>query len=149
VRGSVRPAGPRVALRPPRDSDHETLSGLVDISDEDELLTITRSGEDEPIGALRYREDASEGWLRFEFVAVAPELRGLGLESEGVRLLEAERSARRAAVRFWAAVDRDDGLGVYFWLRLGYRPASQSASSWQADLAEGIIVMVKEDAGGD
>ncbi len=83
---------------------------------------MTRAGDDSPIGVLAYRAGASEaGWLSFEAVSVEPGLRGMGLESEAVRLVEGE-ALNWGACRFRATVPHGDGLGVYFWLRLGYRP---------------------------
>ena len=56
------------------------------------------------------------------FIAVAPAYRGHGYGSEAIRTLEAEALRRGLASRLRADVHRANGLGFYFWLRLGYRP---------------------------
>lgn len=141
-------AGPRVALRPLRDTDREALAPWLNVDDGgSERLVITRAGDDAPIGLLRYVVDAAGGWLRFESVAVRAELRGLGLESEAVRLLEGGSSRRGDRARFYARVDHEDGLGIYFWLRLGYRPARAGEIPWHGGAREGMMVMVKEGTG--
>lgn len=137
----------RVALRPLRDTDGEVLGDWLAIDGGDERLVITRVGDEVPIGLLRYVADAAGGWVRFESVAVRPELRGLGLESEAVRLLEEGSSRRGDPPRFYATVNPEDGLGVYFWLRLGYRPVRTGEIPWHGVAGEGMMVMVKEGTG--
>jgi len=84
------------------------------------LLAIVREADGTVIGLLDYRANsAGRGWLSVGFIAVARVWRGWGYSSEAVRLLEAEAKAER----FRANVDARNGLGLYFWLRLGYRPA--------------------------
>ena len=140
--------GARVALRPPLDADRDALAAWLDVDHGDgERLVIARAGDDEPIGLLRYVADAAEGWLRFESVAVRSELRGLGLESEAERLLEEGSTRGGGPPRFYATVDHEDGLGIYFWLRLGYRPARTGEIPWHGGAWEGMMVMVKEGTG--
>ena len=84
------------------------------------LLAIVRVSDGTVIGLLDYRvNNPDRGWLTVGFIAVARGERGWGYGSEAVRLLEAEAKAER----FRANVDARNGLGLYFWLRLGYRPA--------------------------
>ena len=84
------------------------------------LLAIVRVSDGTVIGLLDYRvNNPGRGWLTVGFIAVARGERGWGYGSEAVRLLEAEAKAER----FRANVDARNGLGLYFWLRLGYRPA--------------------------
>jgi GNAT superfamily N-acetyltransferase len=58
-----------------------------------------------------------------EFIALAEAYRGWGYGSETVRLLEEWAIREELAERFRAEVSARNGLGLYFWLRLGYRPA--------------------------
>jgi len=84
------------------------------------LRAIVRLSDGTVIGLLDYRaNNPDRGWLTIGFIAVARGQRGRGYGSEAVRLLEAEAKAER----FRANVDARNGLGLYFWLRLGYRPA--------------------------
>jgi len=85
------------------------------------LLAILRADEDEPIGLLEYK--VNEGWMAVRFIGLAKAHRGWGYGSEAVRLLEEWALRERIAQRFRAEVDVRNGLGLYFWLRLGYRPA--------------------------
>jgi hypothetical protein len=55
-----------------------------------------------------------------------------------VRLVEEWAVHKRLATRFWAEVDVRNGLGLYFWLRLGYRPGA-SAGDGRA-----VMKMVRE-----
>ncbi len=43
-----------------------------------------------------------------------------------------------------AEVHVRNGLGLYFWLRLGYRPARPDEVFWRAPDEDGIIAMVRE-----
>ncbi len=127
--------GQRVALRPLRGADLETLGGWYDAeldrSDSDgSRLAITLRGSDRLIGVVVYHVELPEdGWLRFEEVTVEPELWGLGLDSEAVRMAEEEALARGLARRFRVLVRHDEGLRLYFWLRLGYRPAGSEGEA--------------------
>jgi len=94
------------------------------------LLVIRRVGEDEPIGLLDYRFGvAEEGWVTVGCLALAVGARRWGLGVDAVRLFE-EEAVRRWGVRgFRANVDVRHGLGLYFWLRLGYRPLGVTVDS--------------------
>ncbi|HKZ51107.1 MAG TPA: GNAT family N-acetyltransferase, partial [Dehalococcoidia bacterium] len=78
---------------------------------------------DRPLGFLGY--ELTGGWLTFRFLVLAPEEQGRGLGSEAVLLLEAEARRRGLARRFRAQAAPDNGLVLYFWLRLGYRPLAE------------------------
>lgn len=81
---------------------------------------IVRGAGGAVIGEVTCRaDDPAAGWLSIGVIAVGEGWRGWGYGSEAVRLLEAAGKAER----FLAEVDAANGLGLYFWLRLGYRPA--------------------------
>lgn len=128
--GAVQSAGHRLAeARADRDA------GLLVIARRDD--PSTRSGQaPAPVGLLKYHaDDPARGWLTTGFIAIAPALRGFGYGSEAVRLLEEWAVREGLANRFRADVDPRNGLGLYFWLRLGYRPEAGSA---------GVLPMVRE-----
>lgn len=87
------------------------------------LAAIWRAGAPGTIGQLRWRIGwPKEGLATVEAAEIVEGERGWGYVSEAVRQLEGllgERGVRGFAV----AVDCQDGLGLFFWLRLGYRPA--------------------------
>jgi RimJ/RimL family protein N-acetyltransferase len=106
---------------------------------EAEALVIARSGSNEPIGLVAYTRSA-RGWLEFRIVALAAGHRGWGYGSEAVRLVE----AYGLASRFAADVSAANGLGLYFWLRMGYRPAGKGEVPWQKGKAADVMTMVRE-----
>ena len=111
---------------------------------DDRLLAITSREGDSIYGVLAYRLGyPEEGWLSVETVAVEPGLSGQGYDAEAVRLLEGEALERGWASRFWAPVRHDDGLRMYFWLRLGYRPAVAGESPWPGGAPRDIIAMIR------
>jgi len=135
-------AGSRVALRPLADGDAAMSVGRGPSRDRGragalpyeierrleaaqadpkaERLAVVSEADGTVIGLLDYRAHSpGRGWLSIDFIAVARVWRGWGYGSEAVRLLAAESRAER----FLARVDAGNGLGLYFWLRLGYRPA--------------------------
>jgi len=100
---------------------------------------IVRRGGGAVIGEVECRaDDPAAGWLTIGVMAVGEGQRGWGYGSEAVRLLEAEGKAER----FLAAVDAGDGLGVYFWLRLGYRPAR--VGEVPGGVSRDMIAMVRD-----
>jgi GNAT superfamily N-acetyltransferase len=147
-----------VALRPLTENDldvvvpwHSTAEKLLDRVNEAQrdvalgLLAITFSGEDGAIGVMECRQGGQqEGWLGFRFVAVEPRLRGLGLDSEAVRLMEDEALKQGLCRHFRAEVHRDDGLGFYFWLRLGYHPTRPDDVPWLSAARRDTIAMMRE-----
>ncbi len=152
--GVVTPSirGSRLALRPLSEADiegigwYEGAEGLRGRLEDANcgVLAIIRREDGSAIGVVEYRRGVPEdGWLRVETIAVEPGRRGLGLESEAVRLVEGDAVRRRLAQRFWSGVRRDDGLGLYFWLRLGYRPTRPGDLPWKGDLGRDIMAMVR------
>ena len=107
---------------------------------EAETLVIARVGEPAPIGLLVYRSPA-DGWLEFRFLALAKGLRGWGYGSEAVRLIEESRRAQR----FVGEVSAGNGLGLFFWLRMGYRPAAPGELPQRERGPEDKIAMMRGD----
>jgi hypothetical protein len=92
-----------------------------------------------PIGLLAYSRAGAS--VVIHELATAPEHRDRSLGAEAVYALEAESGASTAR----ALVPLTNGLAIYFWLRIGYRPtffAQQQRS--------GFTVMVRDllNAGG-
>ena len=67
-------------------------------------------------GFIVWEETPSEIVIRG--LAIRRDRRDLGYGAEAVERLEVSRPARR----FSAAIPRSNGLAVYFWLRVGFRP---------------------------
>jgi len=105
------------------------------------VFVIMQTDGEEPIGLL---EHGCEGeWLTVAFIALAKAYRGWGYGSEAVRLAEEWAVHEGIAERFRAEVDVRNGLGLYFWLRLGYRPASAGEFDWQREDARDKMPMVR------
>ena len=118
--------GTRVTLRP------------LAVRDATRTYEIVHRADGEVIGVADCRPDEpAADWLTFEWVEIEPGRRGWGYGSEAVRLLEAEAKAKR----FLARVDARNGLGLYFWLRLGYRPAGPDEVFGRPP--RGMITMVR------
>lgn len=146
--------GPRVLLRPLVDADLPSIEPLYPeaagrpaaaLADPDAgLLAISRRDDPTPIGLIDFRTGLpAAGWLTIGFIAVAAPYRGHGYGSEAVRLLEDDALRRGTAGRFRADVPMSNGLGVYFWLRLGYRPALPEERLWPASAAADGLSMVR------
>ena len=77
----------------------------------------------EAVGAVagRMAEIAGARCLVWSWLAVAGEWRGYGYGGAAVPLLE-RAAARRNAVEAVAPLPPDNGIALYFWLRLGYVP---------------------------
>ena len=149
----VESTGPRVGLRPLREGDREGVARRLEemlIDTDDSLLAITSREGDSIYGVLSYRLGNPErGWLSVEAVAVEPELSRQGYDAEAVRLLEGEALERGLASRFCAPVRHDDGLGLYFWLRLGYRPPAAGENPWPGGAPRDMILMIRTPGGAD
>jgi hypothetical protein len=74
------------------------------------------------------------------FLAIVGSRRGFGFGSEAVRLFEEELLANGTARRFQADIDVRNGLGIYFWLRIGYRPMGADGIT----KGRGVLTMVRE-----
>ena len=139
--------GQRVALRSLKEGDREGVARwpeerLIDANDT--LLAITSREGDSIYGVLAYRLGYPErGWLGVKAVAEEPGLRGRGYDTEAVRLLEDEALERGLTSRFCAQVRRDDGLGLYFWLRLGYRLAAAGEIPWPDGAPRDMMSMIR------
>lgn len=104
------------------------------------LWVISRTAHTAPIGLL----DAAVGWptndwVTIEWLALAAGHRGWGYGSEAVRYIE----AKCRGSRFLAQIDPRNGLGLYFWLRMGYRPARAEEIFWRSPDEGGIIAMIR------
>jgi hypothetical protein len=104
--------------------------------------TFCRRNSDEALGIAFYRREQIADALRILSIVIHPELRGWGYGSEAVGLLERDNPA----ARFIARVDPADGLNLYFWLRLGYRP-ERSVEDVLVGRGDGMITMVRESTG--
>jgi GNAT superfamily N-acetyltransferase len=95
---------------------------------------------DAPIGLLEgVTEWPAEDWATVEWLALAAEQRGWGYGSEAVRQFE----ARHKAASFLAQIAARNGLALYFWLRMGYRPARADEVFWRDPDESGIIAMIR------
>ncbi len=146
-RAGLTGRGQRLALRPLEEGDREAVMSWLKempVDADDSLLAITSREGDSIYGVLAYRLGyPEEGWLSVETVAVEAGLSGRGYDAEAVRLLEGEALERGLASRFWAPVRHDDGLGLYFWLRLGYRPALPDENPWPGGSGSDMIAMIR------
>ncbi len=85
--------------------------------------------EGDPSGLLHYEAGAPDTRAaRVHLLIVAPERRRLGIGGRAALALETRLSGE--VERIYIAVPSDLGLAFYFWLRLGYRPLTQS--DWPA-----------------
>ncbi len=102
-------------------------------------IRVQDEGETLSIGALAASievastDDEAEGaTLVWQWLAVGAAWRAFGYGGAAVPIVEraaAKRGAKSARVR----VPASNGVALYFWLRLGYRPMSQAA--WPAPLS--------------
>ncbi len=136
-----------MALRPLKEGDREAVARWLEerlIDAADSLLAITSREGDSIYGVLAYQLGYPErGWLSVKAVAVEPGLNGQGYDTEAVRLVEGEVLRRGLASRFCAPVRHDDGLGLYFWLRLGYRPAAAGENPWPGGAPRDMMSMIR------
>lgn len=97
-------------------------------------VAFSAHGSKESLGVAVYERDESADALFIRTIVIRPELRGWGFGPEAVELLERDNSA----TSYTAWVQPTDGLNLYFWLRLGYRPVRSRV----VDPA-GMITMVR------
>jgi RimJ/RimL family protein N-acetyltransferase len=115
--------------------------------DSETLLVLALKEDATPIGLTALRpNDPADGWLTIASLFVTEEHRGTRLESEAVLVVEAEATRRFGARRFRALVRHDDGLALYFWLRLGYVPPSDDERSQACQDGSDIIYMTRHAA---
>lgn len=108
IQGRARPAAPL------------TLCDLLRRWQEDRPSAWTLLGElaDGLVVGMIHLRDAGAGRLLIEALAVRADRRNLGYGQEMVIAAEAAWPGRAV----YAAVPRENGLALYFWLRTGYRP---------------------------
>lgn len=104
--------------------DREVLAGmLAGRCHQAEALLVKRAGLSEPVGlVISAAGDPEPGWLTTRLIVIDPSQRSQGLGGDAVLALEAGARQRGVAERFRGPAPFDNGLAVYFWLRLGYRP---------------------------
>ena len=88
--------------------------------DDDSRAAITDIAGEE-IGFVGFAIDGE--WLEVGWIEVKEDRRRWGLGMDAVRLLEDEAARRWGVHEARAEVPVGVGLALYFWLRLGYRPA--------------------------
>ncbi len=124
-------------VREPEETDFATAIRRLPVGSD--VLAIVRQGDAVPIGLLVYQR-REDGWLEFRWLALAKGHRGLGYGSEAVRLIEESGQAQRFAAEVYAG----NGLGLFFWLRMGYRPAAPGELPWREREPEDKIAMVRK-----
>jgi len=137
-------ASPRILLRPLQDDDLPGIEAWFGQAvGRTELLVIVGTHDGAALGCVEYHTDEpAAGWLTIARIAVEPGKRGFGYGGEAVRLVESAADAQR----FLAKVDPKSGLSLYFWLRMGYRPARPGEVFWRRWDEGGTIAMIR-DAG--
>lgn len=76
------------------------------------------------VGAVAARQ--SDEWLVWRWLAVDESMRAFGYGGAAVPVVE--RAARRAGLSAARVlVPASNGVALYFWLRLGYRPSTERA----------------------
>jgi GNAT superfamily N-acetyltransferase len=152
----------RVTLRPVRHGDFSQIGGWYDSAKalahseqslEARFEAARTSGcellgifdkDGEVAGLMDYRINApADGWLTTAYIAIADGRRGFGYGSEAIRALEAKVAKLHAITNFMAEVNVNNGLGLYFWLRVGYRPATAEEVFWRDPREGGIIAMIR------
>ena len=97
------------------------LSDLVDSTDRRRTLVLTDGTRQEPAGLMVVAlDDPEPGWATVALLAIAAQEHG-DLAAQCVAVLEARLRGEASHIR--AGVPPSVGLALYFWLRLGYRPA--------------------------
>jgi RimJ/RimL family protein N-acetyltransferase len=110
------------------------------------VLVVERIDDNGPIGIVEYKP--TDGWMTVRFIGLAKAYRGWGYGSEALRLLEEWAALDRLAERFRAEVDAHNGLGLYFWLRLGYRPVGRAErAAWHLEGSRDSMAMVRNVSG--
>jgi GNAT superfamily N-acetyltransferase len=146
MRSTIRPRVILAALSPSgRTTVAAWCTGLPDAGEHLAILPANHprgEASGNPIGVLTYRADApSAGWLTIDTLSLNPAHRGRGYGSEAVRAVE-EFAAERGMTRILKEIDTGEGLGFYFWLRLGFRPARPAETFWHDVHNAGQIAMI-------
>ncbi|HEY8491760.1 MAG TPA: hypothetical protein VIO14_12295 [Dehalococcoidia bacterium] len=165
---SLTAAGPRVRLRPLAEGDRPLVEpwlaeaaaavrgrgaprepcGFQELvralaADGWSALFALDLGDGEPSGLLGCQLAPDGDWCTFTFAALRAGRRVTGYGGEAVLALERRLREAGLAARFRAGVPHGNGLAVYFWLRIGYRPLLRSA--WEAGFAPGRTWMVRTE----
>jgi hypothetical protein len=111
------------------------LNELLDSTGRRRTLVLTDGTNREPVGLILVAlDDPEPGWATVDLLAIArQEERDIG--ALGVFLLEAHLQREASHIR--AAAPLDVALALYFWLRLGYRPAVFEGRLWMIRDLEG------------
>jgi GNAT superfamily N-acetyltransferase len=94
--------------------------GAAEATDSGERRLIVDTGGEIGFVEFGVRDD----WLDVRWIELEAGRRGWGHGSEAVRLLEDEARGRGVS-QVTVEVPAGSGLAMYFWLRLGYRPAGR------------------------
>ncbi len=86
-------------------------------------IDLRPPGDPCTVGALNAR--LTQGDLVWGWLAVAPAWRARGLAAAAAALVE-RAAVRAGAARARVRVSATNGVALYFWLRLGYRPLPPS-----------------------
>jgi len=105
----MTPGWPELPLEGPRVRIEATDGGEA---------VIVRRESGERVGSLRVSVDGDV--LVIQSLAIESALRGYGLGSEAAGLVR--EAAEREARTLRAFAPGDNGLAVYFWIRMGLRP---------------------------
>ena len=132
----------RLTMRKATDADRAALqtddSGAIADRSEVEALAFDRRDGGDLVGLAYCVRDEQRELVRIESVVIQPDLRGWGFGSEAVELVEGQYPNSS----FVARVDPKDGLNLYFWLRLGYRPGGPP-SPVSSPSGDGMITMIR------
>ena|SRR5437867_6549719 len=138
-------SGVRVELRPLAANDFPgILESMPPMHEGAEAVTILRADNPRPIGLIQYLPShRNDGWLTIRFIELAPQFRGWGYGSEAVQLLEAEAILSGITQGLQALVPTHNGLALYFWLRMGYRPAAPGDAFWRFEDGDATMAMIR------
>jgi len=110
----------------------------------DGALLVVVAEDEEPMGLIEYRvHEPADGWLSITCIALKDGRRGFGYGSEAVRTLEAWAEKSHKVTSFLSEINPRNGLALYFWMRVGYRPAHAFEVFWRAPDEGGIIAMIR------
>lgn len=93
------------------------------------VLVSDAAGEAIGLAVVRLDQPAPGG-ASVPFLSIAPERRYRGLGGEAGIALQRHLRERLGIERVYAPVPDGRGLAVYFWLRLGLGPLTQSEAPW-------------------
>ena len=104
------------------------LSELLCSTGRRRTLVLKDGANQGPLGLMAVTlDDPEPGWATVDLLAIARQ-EERDMAGLGVFLLEAHLQGEARYIR--AAAPADVGLALYFWLRLGYRPAVSGEGLW-------------------